>query len=285
MKPGIWTDAFQESEPEEALERLAHIGWKHIELAEKHMHDIDKRQRPDKHILNLNKLCADLGISIVTVHAPIFNLCDEQSPRTRSEMPLMGPALKWAGVLGAEWVVVHPGTPADMWSGEATERARQQNLRAFQKFVAEAETARVGIAAENLCGRESRMGTERFGAVPGQLLWLASSLDAENVGVCWDTGHARLQGLDQYRAIKALGKHLVTTHIHDSDGVADRHLLPFDGDIDWQGVMRALREIDYTGYLVLEVGGAVHGLPLAIREAKLRYALELTEALAAGQLW
>jgi len=136
VREAIWTDAFQEFEPEEALKRLAAIGWKHIELAEKHVHDIDKRERPGRHVLGLKKLCTDLRISIVTVHAPIFNLCDEQSPRTRSEMPLMLPTMEWAGMLGAGWVVVHPGTPPELAPDEPMTEARQMNLQAFRKFAA-----------------------------------------------------------------------------------------------------------------------------------------------------
>jgi len=99
------------------------------------------------------------------------------------------------------------------------------------------------------------------------------------MGVCWDTGHANIQKLNQYQAIKALGKNLVTTHIDDNDTSGDQHLLPFEGNINWKAIITALREINYMGLFNLEVGGAIHKVPFTIREAKLRYALELTKTL------
>lgn len=56
-------------------------------------------------------------------------------------------------------------------------------------------------------------------------------------------------------------------------------MLPFEGTIDWKRVMAGLRDIDYQGLFNLEVGGALHNVPLGLREKKLHYALELTKAL------
>ena len=51
------------------------------------------------------------------------------------------------------------------------------------------------------------------------------------------------------------GHRLICTHIHDNDGVfnSDRHLLPFDGRLDFGYVAEALRGADPTVPLVLEL--------------------------------
>ena len=52
--------------------------------------------------------------------------------------------------------------------------------------------------------------------------------------------------------IRALNKRLIALHIHDNDKLHDSHQIPFSMDIDFYEVVKALREINYTGYLTLE---------------------------------
>ena len=42
-------------------------------------------------------------------------------------------------------------------------------------------------------------------------------------------------------------------HLHDNDGTGDQHLLPFDGDVDWESVALILSRTAYGGTLALEV--------------------------------
>jgi sugar phosphate isomerase/epimerase len=52
--------------------------------------------------------------------------------------------------------------------------------------------------------------------------------------------------------IRALDKRLQALHIHDNDRLHDSHQIPFSMDIDFKGVAKALKDIDYQGYLTLE---------------------------------
>ncbi len=281
MKPAMWTDAFREFQPEEALERMSRLGWKYIELAEKHWRDIDEREDPEQGYVELKKLADRLGIDLVSMHGPMFNCCDESInvPRLMEDSKR---AIRSAPLLGIKWLVFHPGSTPLIEDEEVLTVVKEKNLAVFRTFVEEAEKAGVGIAIENLCDHWLKPGRRRFGATVPELRWLLEELQSPNVGICWDTGHANIQRLDQYRAIKTLGNQLVTTHIADNDTTGDQHLLPFAGNVDWDAVTSALREISFTGLFALEVGGAVHGLPLPVREAKIRYARELTEALCTG---
>lgn len=144
-----------------------------------------------------------------------------------------------------------------------------------------AERFEIRIAVENMHDMIPDIaGRRALGTMPSELLWLAEKTNPELVGVCWDINHAHVQRLDQYRAIKELGEHLF--HVHVTDTTTDseeQHLLPFEGKVDWKTVIEALREIHYEGLFSLEPGVSVGSLPLSMRDLKLRYALELTEAL------
>ena len=49
-----------------------------------------------------------------------------------------------------------------------------------------------------------------------------------------------------------LGKRLCALHIHDNDKRHDSDQIPFSMQIDFDAVVRALKEIGYNGYLTLE---------------------------------
>lgn len=51
-------------------------------------------------------------------------------------------------------------------------------------------------------------------------------------------------------------------HLHDNYGTRDDHSMPYFGTIDWDEIMRALRDIGYEGTFNYEVA-ATH-LPMAL---------------------
>ena len=71
---------------------------------------------------------------------------------------------------------------------------------------------------------------------------------------CLDIGHAEMKGLDTtaVRMIHTLGSSLQALHIHDNDMWHDSHQIPFSMNIDFEPIVRALKDIDYQGYFTLE---------------------------------
>ena len=87
---------------------------------------------------------------------------------------------------------------------------------------------------------------------PDRLVTLMEDLDEPNVGVVIDTGHRNMSG-DPPTTLRAIGKHLITLHLHDNHGEADEHLLPGRGNINWQQVSAALGDINYNGAFMYEI--------------------------------
>ena len=77
-------------------------------------------------------------------------------------------------------------------------------------------------------------------------------IDDENIKVCLDVGHFNSVKGDIYQAITLLGDDLATLHVHDDRYGQDRHLIPFQGETDWDGFIRGLKEIGYQGVISLE---------------------------------
>lgn len=108
----------------------------------------------------------------------------------------------------------------------------------------------MGLALENLPWANSDR------AKP--LADLVDALGGENVGVCWDTGHAHFNKLPPSE-MKVLENRLVTLHIHDNNGTYDDHQIPYYGygTYDWVGFMKTLREMDYKGDFVLFISNNI----------------------------
>lgn len=80
------------------------------------------------------------------------------------------------------------------------------------------------------------------------------AVNDEYLVACLDLGHAEMQGSGDgaVNMIKTLGPHLQALHIHDNDRIHDSHQIPFSMDIEFEPIVKALKEIDYKGYFTLE---------------------------------
>ncbi|MBI3948692.1 MAG: sugar phosphate isomerase/epimerase [Armatimonadetes bacterium] len=215
-----------------------------------------------------------VGIRFGQAHGPIFNKFAE-GERTRWLTAMSHRSLVAAGILGAPRVVFEPGTLGGGFDAAHLARTKQRNLDWFGALLPDAAQSGVGLALENNADLSSReRGTRRsFCSTPAELVDLVDTFATPRVGICWDTGHAHLQRLDQGPAIRALGQRLKVLHIQDNNGDSDQHLLPFNGTVDWRAVMGALRNIGYPGTLSFEVHASIRLLPDGLRDAALHYAV------------
>ncbi|MDQ3813447.1 MAG: sugar phosphate isomerase/epimerase, partial [Armatimonadota bacterium] len=108
-----------------------------------------------------------------------------------------------------------------------------------------------------------------------ELITLVDAFAHPLIGVCWDAGHAQIQGVAQGAALRALGQRLKATHIQDNDGRADQHLLPYYGRVNWGEIVGALRAIEFAGDFTYEVHNSIRPLPDELRDDALRFAVRV----------
>ena len=88
-----------------------------------------------------------------------------------------------------------------------------------------------------------------------RLCGLLDQLESDNIGALWDIHHPyRFQGESPSRTVQNLGAYIKYTHIKDSvmeDGKVSYRLIG-EGDLPIEEAMRALRSINYEGYISLE---------------------------------
>jgi sugar phosphate isomerase/epimerase len=102
---------------------------------------------------------------------------------------------------------------------------------------------------------------------------LESDLEAGDLGICMDVGHARLMG-DVVDAIETCSGHLVTTHLHDNRGRTDDHLVPGQGVVDWDATLLAFQKVGYDGAWMFELAVAAERRPVLERAVKARQRFE-----------
>jgi len=223
-------------------------------------------QEHDKQFyVDLGNYAREAGVSICQAHAPFASsYTEEEKAAKRFEEIVQG--IKNASYLGAPMIVVHPCCHLDYSVEGNPEKLFEYNLDFYKRLIPYAEECGIKIAIENI-GRVSITST------PERLNRLYDALDNPVFTVCFDVGHCLLQGVDPAEAIRKIGHRLVDgcTHVHDNFGDTDAHTLPFYGKVEWEGVMKALADIDYKGDLNYEASAFLKNVPTALYSDGLAY--------------
>lgn len=229
----------------------------------------------------MRALADRLGLKVTQAHAywPIQYKVFPDGTRSDGEPgeELMRRSVLAARILGSEWMVVHPLTVNDgVWYSR--KKSFEYNVSYFGRWAGFYAANGVGMAIENMNCVNGKM---RYGAEPDDLMELVEAIGHPMVGICLDTGHAHLSGLDAAAAVRRFAPHLRATHIADNHGNADEHFAPFHGSVDWPAVMKALRETDYRHDFSFEIHMLTAPYPAAVQGNLVRFAYDLGRHLLA----
>lgn len=272
----------------ESMKRLKSIGFDAVDL---NISDAGKnffRLADDDWIdwiAQIKDLSQEIDLPITQAHAPFYNAIEPESSKAAIWEPLIKRAIEAAGILQIPWIVMHPGTyPDDTYDFKESKR---RNYDYFMPYLEEAAKYGIGIAIENMADdirRTYLRPSAVYCSTHVELVDLVDSFQVDNVGICWDFGHAHLMGLDQREALRYIGERLKATHIADNSGMRDDHIMPFQGTIDWRRILPVLGEIGYRGDLTYEIHNSTSRLPdnllddtAVLAEKVGRYLLSLIE--------
>jgi sugar phosphate isomerase/epimerase len=249
------------------LDELVKAGAQSIEIfaARQHFDYANRKQ----HIREIADWFRSTGIPLNSVHAPLF--CDYEWGRTGSPplniastdragrvaaMDEIKRALEVAEQIPFRFLVQHIGTSGESFDEKKFEAAMtsMEHLRAFAKPLG------VRMLVENIPNELS---------TPERLLEFIRTSRLDDVGVCFDCGHAHMMsGVPQ--AFETLKKHIGSTHVHDNNKEKDLHLWPGKGTINWKETIDLLRTAPQTPPLLLEVEGEEKKSPGADLSATFR---------------
>lgn len=225
----------------------------------------------------------EVKIPIYQVHGDTMSNIqwdDMSYPRREMHFVCVHRTIEAARRLGATVLVLHPYNLAHAPLYSVKEN-RDACIAYLAPFIETAKKCGIKLAVENMIDF-SRRHRRYCGGDIYELIDLVDTINDPSVGICFDTGHGNISGMNAGEAIRAIGgKRLLATHINDNLSLAgnDTHALPYLGDIDWDNVMKALHEIDYHGDFAYEIKHT--RTPKTARADWLRYTVAIGRDLLA----
>lgn len=232
------------------------------------------------HYAPLKAAAEKYGVKFSQMHAPFPTWFEGNEKATDYLLTVVEKIIAVCAYVGCPALVVHPFFTADL---KNRERDLEINLKMYRRLMPTAKKYGVTVCLENMfafsCGHvvEADVCTNAEDAC-----YLIDTLNAEAgekiFGFCFDVGHANITSKNIRAYLNTLGDRLTVLHIHDNDGVGDKHLMPYSqangtwGDThstDWEGFIGGLRDIGYNGNLSFETFRTTKLFPKAVEKEML----------------
>lgn len=126
------------------------------------------------------------------------------------------------------------------------------SIQAYRHLCGEAKKRGITITIETACSELYEINTK-----PEAIIDFIKKVDAENLGICIDSGHCHLKHMDIPDVVRKCEKFFLETHFHDNFGDRDRHCPVGIGTINWIDVISAMNESGYKGEITFEQGDYV----------------------------
>jgi sugar phosphate isomerase/epimerase len=234
------------------LDAMVRGGAEAIEIfaARNHLDYANRKQ----HVREIAQWFETSNIPLHSVHSPMFsdyefgrtgsppvNIAETDRKSRIEAMDEIKRALEMAEQIPFRFLVQHVGTGGEAFSDHKFEAAltSMEHLRAFAKPLG------VRILLENIPNELS---------TPEKLVEFITTSHFDDVGVCFDVGHAHISpGLAQ--AFEILKPYIQSTHVHDNGGDRDSHLWPGEGNIDWAEATGLLQSAPQVPPVLMEIEG------------------------------
>ncbi len=233
------------------LETLVRGGAQAIELfaARGHFNYDDK-----EHVRELGNWFRSEKIEFHSMHSPIYmsndfksggqtvNIVDPDKRMRIEAMDEIKRAIEVAEYAPFRFLIQHIGKSDEYDDPRKFDNALSaiEHLRAFAKPLG------VSLLLENIPNDLS---------TPERLKEILKLLRYDDLGICFDVGHAHLMS-SVHQAFGVLEDRICSTHIHDNKRDKDAHLWPGEGTIDWEQTMQSLRSATHAPAMLLEIEGA-----------------------------
>lgn len=191
----------------------------------------------------LKKLKDELHLKY-SMHAPFPNTIEKDNKGPLDNKDVFLNSIKNAYKIGADPIIVHPGTPLK----------RENGLEELKQFVREIEEL---ASKHNLtvC-LENKTKSKEFARNLQNIADILDEFDSEHLGMCFDTSHARTTCDTEEEVVdlfKDYFKYIKAVHLVDTHGKTDEHLPPGYGKVAIEKIISHCVENDFRGPLTFEV--------------------------------
>ena len=232
---------------------LAANGAENLVLSEDILSQVCFADIPMSKLQEIKREVKSAGLKFADAHSPFGARLDMNCPIADDRRKLLDVhklSLACCSECEVDTITIHSGNPR--FPGIRLEEYRSFIRQSLEELLPVAERYGVTICIENIWFPTN---------TPEELINYYEYFNSPNLGMCFDAGHANLVkernddpehpvnvgfGLMNMPPVwddKVLEKmlpYIVICHLHDNDGLSDKHWSPFNGNIDWQKVMKTL---------------------------------------------
>jgi sugar phosphate isomerase/epimerase len=271
MKLAFSSNAYLSHSIESAIERIAGLGYRGIELMADVPHAwpaglLEERKQAirdalAKHRLAISNVNAFMMNAIADPRQPYWHPSwIEPDPHYRAiRREHTKRSLELARDIGAPHITTEPGGP--LAPGQSWKSGADVFYEELMPCIEVAERLDVPLLIEP----EPGLLIEKF----EQYLEFVGRVDSPMIGLNFDIGHAYCVGEEPQDWIAKMREH--TVHYHFEDIAASRvhaHLTPGQGAIDFAATIREIEKTGYDGWLTIELYPYIDEPDTAAREAK-----------------
>ncbi len=229
---------------DEAVRRIAAIGYDGVEIgcAAPHAWPAYLNKERRKELRNLLEACGLQAVSLLATPGggPGFNPASPLPEERDATVHYYNEVIDLALDLGAQKVLYIAG-----WQifGTSRQQAWDRSKDCLDRIASYADKKGITIVVEPTAAATNLIETA------DDAMELMRSVARDNVKVMFDTLHALYRNEIPADYVRVMREDLVHVHVSDSGRV-----IPGEGRVDWIGLMQALNECRYSGYLTMEIG-------------------------------
>ncbi|MBO5736869.1 MAG: sugar phosphate isomerase/epimerase [Clostridia bacterium] len=201
----------------------------------------------ERHFKDFGACAKAEGIEIYQMHGLWPRFADGDISKTPQDVELYVKELNAAHYMGCKRIVLHPSMPYGWGEEPCKEKAFEETAKMIERLLPYAQKYGVILCVENMPFAK----THSFSSIE-EVKRLVGSFHHPNVKACLDTGHLNCTQENMYETILTLGEDLGAMHVHDDVNRQDRHMIPFQGEVDWDGFVAGLKAIKFQGCISLE---------------------------------
>jgi len=271
MKLSFSSNAFTRFSVGEAVQKIAAHGYHGVELLADRPHLFCLEVTP-KAIQSLKKTLGACGLPVANINAntacgyydgvfwePVFepSLANPDSQARRWRIQYTKASIDLAKVLGAANISITAGR---MVPGVRPAESLAILLDSMVEVIdhAQASGVRIGIEYEPGLLIENCAELVRF----------LEKIDSPWLGANLDIGHSHVAHEDLASVVKALGEKIFHVHLEDIQGYQHFHLIPGEGDLNFNQILSALARQSYAGYVTVELYSYPQRPEAAARQAR-----------------
>ncbi len=229
---------------DEAIRRIAAIGYDGVEIGCAAPHAwpayLSKERRAE--LRNLLEASSLQAVSLLPTPGggPGFNPASPLAEEREATVRYYNEVIDLALDLGAKKVLYIAG-----WQifGTSRQQAWDRTKNCLDQIASHADKKGITIVVEPTAAATNLIETE------DDAMELMRSVARDNVKVMFDTLHTLYRNEIPADYVRAMREDLVHAHVSDSN-----REIPGEGRVDWIGLMHALNECGYSGYLTMEIG-------------------------------